>query len=164
MTGSVIVEPGPDPTPTATPTATPTVTATATPTPTPPPLAATPTPAPTAAPTPAPQPRPSATLDAPVKPKLTTYLKSGLKLTGPCASVSSGKVTLSVTKAVAKKLKLKGTALGTGTGRCAAGKFSVTVKPSAAVKKALKKHKGAVSATATLKAGGLTTTRKVTLR
>jgi hypothetical protein len=111
-----------------------------------------------------PSPTPSASLDAPVKPKLTTYLKSGLKLTGPCTSLGSGTVTLSVTKAVAKKLKLKTTTLGTGTGRCAGGKLAATVKPSAAVKKALKRHKGAVSATATLKAGVVTATRKVTLK
>ncbi|MDA0182327.1 plastocyanin/azurin family copper-binding protein [Solirubrobacter phytolaccae] len=151
MTGTVEVTAAPQPTVTATPTPVPTFSA---------------TPAPTVAPTPspAPPPKPSASLDAPSKPKLATYLKSGLKLTGPCASLSSGTVTLSVTKAVAKKLKLKGTSLGTGTGRCASGKFSVTVKPSAAVKKALKKHKGAVSATATLKAGSVTSVRKLTLK
>ncbi|RKQ88154.1 copper binding plastocyanin/azurin family protein [Solirubrobacter pauli] len=152
MTGTVIVEKAPDvPTPTATPVETVVPQATASPQPTP-------------AATPAPTPAPSAALNAPSKPKVATFAKSGLKLTGPCASISSGKVTLSVTKAVAKKLKLKGTTLGTGTGKCTAGTFSVTVKPSAAVKKALKKHKGSVAATATLKAGTVTATRKVTLK
>ena len=147
MTGSVIVEAAPTPTPTATPVVT------TTPVPTPPPALPTPTPTPA-----------SAALDAPSKPKVATFVKSGLKLTGPCAAISSGKVTLTVTKSVAKKLKLKGTTLGTGTGKCAAGTFSVTVKASAAAKKALKKHKGSVSATATLVSGSITVTRKVTLK
>lgn len=152
MKGTVVVEKAPDaPTPTATPveTVVPQPTASAQPTPTA---------------TPVPTPAPSAALNAPSKPKVATFAKSGLKLTGPCASIGSGKVTLSVSKSVAKKLKLKSTTIGTGTGKCAAGTFSVTVKPSAAAKKALKKHKGSVAVTATLKAGTVTATRKVTLK
>lgn len=154
MSGTVVVEKAPvveTPTPTATPveTVVPQPTASAQPTPTA---------------TPVPTPAPSAALNAPSKPKVATFAKSGLKLTGPCASIGSGKVTLSVSKSVAKKLKLKSTTIGTGTGKCAAGTFSVTVKPSAAAKKALKKHKGSVAVTATLKAGTVTATRKVTLK
>jgi len=158
MSGTVIVEKAPDPTPT--PTATPVETVVPQPTVAPVPTAS-PTPVPTVAPKPA-----SASLDAPSKPKLATFVKSGLKLSGPCASITSGKVTLAVTKSVAKKLKLKSTTLGTGTGRCGTdGFFSVTVKPSAAVKKALKKHKGSVAATATLTASGVKpATRKLTLK
>lgn len=154
MTGTVVVEKAPE-VPTPTPTEPPVETVVPQPTA---------SPQPTPAATPAPTPGPSAALNAPSKPKVATFAKSGLKLTGPCASISSGKVTLSVTKAVAKKLKLKGTTLGTGTGKCTAGTFSVTVKPSAAAKKALKQHKGSVAATATLKAGTVTATRKVTLK
>jgi len=146
-------------TPTATATATETATSTATPVP---PLIAGGTP-PAGTPTPPPPLR--ASLDKPASPKLKTFLKSGLKVSGACAAGGSGKVALTIKRASAKKLKLKGTTLATGTARCSgAGRMTATLKPSAAAKKALKRQRKALAATLTLTVGGSQATVNVTLK
>ena len=75
---------------------------------------------------------------------------------------------LTVTKPVAKKLKLKSTTLAGGSLRCGAeGRAALTLKPSAKVKAALAKAKGSITATLTLRlsgaAGAARDTQTVTL-
>jgi plastocyanin len=149
MTGQVIV--GDPSTPTPTPTAT-----------------ATPEPTPVATPvvTPAPTPQPWAALDAPAKKAATVASLAGgkLKLSARCSTPSSGTLALTVSKADAKKLKLKGTELARANAQCTGtGRVTVTLKPSAAVKRALKKWKRSLKATATLTLGSAKATRAITL-
>ncbi len=149
MTGKVIVG---DP-------ATPTPTATATPTP---------TPTPTATPvvTPAPTPTPWASLDAPGKSVATVaaFMKGKLLVSARCSTPSAGTLTLTVSKADAKKLKLKGVELARTGAQCTGtGRMTVTVRPSAAAKKALKKWRKKLKATATLTLGSAKSSRTITL-
>ena len=115
-------------------------------------------------PTPVPQAKPTASLDKPKTTKLKTFVKSGLKVSGKCTSGGSGKVTLALSKANAKKLKLKGTTLATGTTKCTGGKLATTLKPTSAAKKALKRQKKALSTSLTLTVGTAKSTVKVTLK
>jgi len=147
MTGKVIVG---DP-------ATPTPTATATPEPTP---VATPVV------TPAPTPQPWASLDAVAKSGATVaaLVKGKLRVTAHCNTPSSGTLSLAVSKADAKKLKLKGTEVARVGAQCTgAGPLTITVRPSAAAKKALKKWRKALKAKATLTLGAAKATRAITL-
>ena len=69
----------------------------------------------------------------------------------------SGSATLTVTSNTAKALKLKKVTLASATVKCLrAGSTSSTLKPSAAVKRALAKAKGSVKVTLTvsMRAGG----------
>lgn len=128
---------------------------------------ATPTPTPTPPVrdgTPAPKPKPWASLERPASPKLSVLLRGKLKLTATCAALDRGTVTLSVSKAVARKLRLKSMTLGTGSSRCDGNnRFTVTLKATSAAKKALARSRKSVEATATLKFGGLTVKRAITL-
>jgi hypothetical protein len=151
MKGSVVV--------TAPPGATPDATATPGP-----PAAATATPAATAVPTPVPQAKPMASLDKPKTTKLKAFVKSGLKVSGKCANGGSGKVKLALSKADAKKLKLKGTTLATGTAKCTGGKLATTLKPTSAAKKALKRQKKALKTSLSLTVGTAKSTVSVTLK
>jgi plastocyanin len=149
MKGTVVVG---DP---ATPT--PTVTATATPEPTP---VATPV-------APAPTPQPWASLDAPAKKLASVKALAGgkLKLSARCSTPSSGSLSLTVTKAVAKRLKLKRVELARASAQCTgAGRVNVTLRPSAAVKRALKHWKRALKATATLTLGSARSSRAITFK
>jgi plastocyanin len=149
MTGKVIVG---DP-------STPTPTATATDTPVPTPIA-------TPVVTPAPTPTPWASLDAPGKSVATVaaFVKGKLSVTAHCSTPSSGTLTLTVSKADAKKLKLKGVELARAGAQCTGnGRLTVTVRPSAAAKKALKKWRKALKATATLTLGSAKSARTITL-
>jgi plastocyanin len=153
MTGTVIVGDAATPTPTPTPTAT--ATATASPTPTATPVV-----------TPAPTPTPWASLDAPGKSVATVaaFMKGKLLVTARCSTPSSGTLALTVSKADAKKLKLKGVELARVGAQCTGtGRVTVTVRPSAAAKKALKKWRKALKATATLTLGSAKSTRAITL-
>ena len=81
----------------------------------------------------------------------------------------TGSATITVSKKVAKQLGLKKTTLASGKVRfTGAGSKSVTLKPSAAVKRALKKAKGSVKVTlgVSLRATGKSakkSTRSITL-
>jgi hypothetical protein len=139
--------------------------ATPTPTPTPTPTAS-PTPTATPVVTPAPTPTPWASLDAPGKSVATVaaFMKGKLLVTARCSTPSSGTLTLTVSKADAKKLKLKGVELARAGAQCTGtGRVTVTVRPSAAAKKALKKWRKALKATATLTLGSAKSTRAITL-
>jgi plastocyanin len=146
MTGKVIVGSPATPTPTAT--QTPVATPVATPV------------------VPAPTPAPWAALDAPAKSVATVAaLASGkLRVSARCSTPSSGTVSLTVSKADAKRLKLKGVELAHASAQCTGvGRVSVTLRPGAAVKRALKKWKKALRATATLTLGTARSTRAITL-
>jgi hypothetical protein len=146
MSGSIVVkdEGGPEPTvvPTVSPTATPTVTA---------------TPEPPRDTTPAPQPKPWAAIDKPAQKAMTvtSFLNKKLKIVARCVSAGSGTLTLSVSKAVARQIGLKGTKLGSADATCDGhGRFTVKVKPTKAARNALEDWTGSVRTTATLALAG----------
>jgi len=150
MTGTVIVGNA-----TPTPTPTPTATVTATPTPTATPVV-----------TPAPTPTPWASLDAPAKSVATVaaFMKGKLRVSARCSTPSTGTLTLTVSKADAKKLKLKGVELARVGAQCTGnGRLTVTVRPSATAKKALKKWRKKLKTTATLTLGSAKSARTITL-
>jgi hypothetical protein len=175
MEGTIVVtegEPTPTPSssPTVTPTATPTSTATQTPTatptsappPPPPPVPQPSTPPPSATPTPA---APAPTLDRLKATKLSTFAKRGVTVSGSCAPGGSGKVRLTVTKAAAKRLKLKRRTLASGTAKCgSSGRMTAKLKPNAKVRKALKRQRRSLSATLTFTVGAAQDSAKVKLK
>jgi len=118
---------------------------------------------------PAPNPKAWAALRSPVRTLSTvSALAAGkLRLTAACALPSPGRMTLSVSKKLAKALRLKSRTLASATGRCDGNnRFSVRLKPSAAVKRALKRYRKDVTATATVTLMGakkVTDTRTVKL-
>jgi plastocyanin len=125
-----------------------------------------PPPATTSTAPPAPPPAPWASLSAPSRSvsTLAAFLGGKLRVSANCSSPSSGTLVLSVSKADAKRLKLKGTELARASARCTGeGRLTVTLKPSAAAKKALKRYKRALKATATLTLGKARDSRTVTL-
>ncbi len=133
----------------------PTATATATATPVTPGATATPTPTATPAP-PAPKPTPSFTLTKPSKTTVAKFAKRGIAIRATCTDTMSGPVTVTVDSKTKKALKLKSTTLAKGTLKCAAGNTTLTLKPSASVKRVLAKVKKSVKVTVTvsLKAAG----------
>jgi plastocyanin len=133
----------------------------ATPTPT-----ATETPVPTPVATPAPTPAPWAALDAPAKNVATVAaLASGkLRVSARCSTPAAGTLSLTVSKADAKRLKLKSAELARTSAQCTGvGRVTVTLRPSAAVKRALKHWKRPLKATATLTLGSAKSSRSITL-
>jgi hypothetical protein len=154
MTGSVVVGGGGEPTPTPTPTPT-----------------ATPTPEPPRDTTPAKIAKTWAAIDKPTAKAMTvaSLLNKKLKFTSRCVSAGSGELTLTVSKAVARRIGLKGTTLGSGEATCNANGRAITkVKPTAAARRALANYRGSVRATATLELAGpigtTTATRTVNLK
>jgi hypothetical protein len=146
MTGTVVVknDDGSEPTPVPTTSPTPTPTATATPEP----------PRDT---TPAKIASIWAAIDKPTVKAMTvsSFLNGKLKIVARCVSAGSGTLTLSVSKAVANQIGLKGTKLGSADATCDGhGRFTVKVKPNAAARKALDDWKGSVKTTATLALAG----------
>jgi beta-xylosidase len=132
-----------------------------------------PTPTPVVIPqaTPAPAPKPLASLeDLSSKLSTVTALRGGKVAVGvSCQAVDRGTLSLTVTKAVAKKLGLKSTTLASGSLRCGEeGRGTLTLKPSTKVKRALAKAKGSITATLTLRltgaAGSARDTQTVTFR
>ncbi|WP_270038530.1 OmpL47-type beta-barrel domain-containing protein [Solirubrobacter ginsenosidimutans] len=106
---------------------------------------------------PAPKPKPFASLeDLSSKVSTVSALRAGkVKVNVSCQAVDRGTLSLSVTKAVAKKLGLKSTTLASGSLRCGAqGRGTLTLKPSTKVKRALAKTKGSITATLTLRLTG----------
>jgi hypothetical protein len=159
--GSVVVrDPGSEPTPQ--PTASPT------PTPTPTPTA---TPEPPRDMTPAPRPAPWAAIDRPGLRALTVanLVDNKLRIVARCVSVGSGTLTLTVTKAVAARLGLRSTTLDVADAACDGhGRFTVRVRPSAQVRRALEDFRGKLKVKATLTmagpTGATTATRTINLK
>jgi plastocyanin len=161
MIGSIVVEenaPVPTPTPTPTVTPTPTATATATPTPTPTPIvggAIAVAEAPVRDARAAAVPRSWAKIDS-----IEVLSRGRLRLTARCVSAGSGRVTLTVSKALARRLKLTHRTVGSGSGRCNAnGRFTLTVRP----KRALQGYRGPIRVTATLRFARSSDRRTLTL-
>jgi len=152
MTGTVLVTEKPDEVPTAVPTATPT------PTPTPRVQAAAPTPPPVVRDlTPAPKPKAWASFTEPFP---TTV--SDLSVHARCAAPGTGKLTLTVTRSVARRLHLKSTTLVKATALCDGhDRLVAKVKPSKTVKRALAKARGTVTITASLKFPGASARRSM---
>ena len=91
----------------------------------------------------------------PVKTSVSGFAKSGLAVKVTATEAMSGSAKLLVSSKVAKALGLKSTTLASVTAlNCAAGGKSVTLKPSAAVKRALKKAKGSVKVTLNVRPAG----------
>jgi plastocyanin len=146
MTGSVVVKNDdgtePTPVPTTSPTATPTVTA---------------TPEPPRDTEPAKVARIWAAIDKPTVKAMTvsSFLKGKLKIVARCVSAGSGTLTLTVSKAEARRIGLKGTKLGSAKASCDGhGRFKVKVKPRRAAEKALEHWRGSVRTTAKLELAG----------
>ncbi|MDA0180604.1 PKD domain-containing protein [Solirubrobacter phytolaccae] len=97
----------------------------------------------------------------PVKTSVSGFAKRGLTVRVTCTEAMTGSAQLTVSSKVAKALGLKKTTLVSAPVRCAAGAKAVTLKPSAAVKRALGKAKGAVKVTlgVSLRARGEATQR-----
>jgi hypothetical protein len=108
-------------------------------------------------PPPAPAPRPFAAMG---EPRLSS--RGRLMVTVSCQSVSRGKLTLTVRRAVARRLKLKSRTLASKTVRCGReGRATVSLRPRAAIRRS----KRAVRAKLTLRmTGAATDTQTVTLR
>jgi regulation of enolase protein 1 (concanavalin A-like superfamily) len=121
--------------------------------------------------TPAPKAKPYAALEA-LGSKLSTVsaLRGGkVAVRVSCQAVDRGTLRLTVTRAVATKLKLKSTTLAGGSLRCGdEGRGTLTIKPSSRVRSALAKAKGSITATLTLRltgsAGVARDTQTVTFR
>jgi plastocyanin len=172
MVGSVVVEPNapaptPTPTPTVTATPTPTATATRTPTPTATPIVG----GANAIPEPpvrdaraAAVPRSWVRIERPARLSIDALRRGRLRLTARCVSAGSGRVTLTVSKALARRLKLTRRTVGSGSGRCNAnGRFTLTVRPTAAAKRALQGYRRPIQVTATLRLARVSDRRTLTL-
>lgn len=97
----------------------------------------------------------------------TTALRTGkFKANVSCQGVSRGTLTLTVDNATKRKLKLKSTTLAKKSLDCGdEGRATVTLKPSATVRKALARAKGSVQAKLTLRVTGAPAdTQTVTLK
>jgi hypothetical protein len=121
--------------------------------------------------TPAPTPKLWAAIDKPATKamKVSSLLAGKLKIVSRCTSASSGTLTLTVSKAVASRIGLDGTKIGSADASCDGhGRFTVKLKPTAAAKRALDDYPGSVRVTATLAlagpSGATTATRTINLK
>jgi plastocyanin len=131
--------------------------AAASPTPTPSPHAESTSSPPPPAAEPARVPSAWASIDRPRRAGLTVsaLVHRKLRLSGRCVSVGTGAVTVTVSKAVARRLRLKGRTLATAAVHCrGTGHFTVTLRPTGAAKRALRRSRTSVSVTATLRFSG----------
>jgi PKD repeat protein len=115
---------------------------------------------------PPPGPQPTATIDRADGLGITAFRRSGLTVQVSCSLVDGGRISLSVTKRVARKLKLHGTrTLAAADVRCeSGGTMTVYLQPGKKVRKALAKSKGSVKATLTLRMGAVRDSAAVVLR
>jgi hypothetical protein len=111
------------------------------------------------------EPKPAVSIDRAAGLSITAFRRSGLTVHASCSLVDGGRISLSVTKAVARKLKLRGTrTLAAADVRCEAGQLAVYLQPSRKVRKALARAKGSVRATLTLRMGAARDTATLTLK
>jgi PKD repeat protein len=86
---------------------------------------------------------------------LASLVRNGLKVSATCVSVGRGTLKLAVTRAVARKLGLKGTTLAQKSVRCGSEfKLTARLKPGGKVAKALKRARGSYAATLSLTMSG----------
>jgi hypothetical protein len=132
-----------------------------------------PVPAPTFLPqaTPAPKPRPSAALeDLAARLRTVTALRTGkVVVRVSCQGVDRGTLRLTVSRTVAKRLKLPSAQLAGGSLRCGSeGRGTLTLKPSSKVRRALARTRSSITATLTLSlrgsSGSARDTQTVTFR
>jgi hypothetical protein len=121
--------------------------------------------------TPAKTPKIWAAIDKPATKAMTVsaLLKGKLKIVSRCTSAGSGTLTLTVSKAVADRIGLKGTKIGSADATCDGhGRFTVKLKPTAAARRALDDYPGSVKVTAKLALAGpigqTTATRTINLK
>jgi hypothetical protein len=93
---------------------------------------------------PAPKPRPWAALGTVRRSKSTVgaFRRGKLSVTVSCASVEKGTLRLTVSRKVARKLKLPSRTLATAAVTCEGAETTVALKPSRAVKRKLARKKG----------------------
>jgi hypothetical protein len=120
---------------------------------------------------PAPKPEPWAALSAVRRSQSTVgaFRRGKLSVTVSCASVEKGTLRLTVSRKVAKKLKLKSRTLASAAVTCEGAETTVTLKPSSTVKRKLaRKRGGSIRASLSLKLTGpdgtASDTATVTLR
>jgi hypothetical protein len=112
--------------------------------------------------TPAPRPRAWASLDRGRALTVDALAGRGLRLTARCVSAGSGRLTLTVSKSVARRLRLRSTRLASARARCDGhGRVTVRLRPGAAARRALKRYGRALTVTASLKLGSATDRRKL---
>jgi hypothetical protein len=111
-------------------------------------------------------PQPTVSIDRADGLSITAFRRSGLAVGVSCSLVDSGRISLSVTKRVARKLKLRGTrTLAAADIRCeSGGRMTVYLQPGKKVRKALAKSKRSVPATITLRMGAARDSAAVVLR
>lgn len=122
-----------------------------------------PEPAPRSAP-PASEPSPWVRLDRP-RTSLAAFLRRGLRVTGRCVGVDRGVATASVSRRMARRLRLAGTSLAGGDLRCDRyGRISAVLKADAELRRQLRRARGAVRVTLTVRMGAASSRLGVTLR
>ncbi len=103
-------------------------------------------------------------IERPARLSIDALRRGRLRLTARCVSAGSGRVTLTVSKALARRLKLTYRTVGSGSGRCNAnGRFTLTVRPTAAAKRALQGYRRPIQVTATLRLARVSDRRTLTL-
>ena len=100
---------------------------------------------------------------------VSSFLKGKLKIVARCVSAGSGTLTLTVSKAEARRIGLKGTKLGSANATCDGhGRFTVKVKPNEPRRRRSGDWRGSVKVTATLALAGpigqTTATRTIKLK
>ena len=114
--------------------------------------------------TPAAVPRAWASIERPAELSIDGLRRGKLRLTARCVSAGAGRVTLTVSKPLARRLGLRSVTVGSGSGRCGAnGRFTLTVRPTAAAKRALKGYRSPIQVTATLAFASASDRRTLTL-
>jgi hypothetical protein len=101
------------------------------------------------------------------RPSLATFLSRGIKVAATCGTDGDGRVALWATKGTKRKLGLRSRGMGRATLACAAGgKATVRVRPSRAVRRAIRAARpGSLKVTVVLGAGdGVAAKRTVVLR
>ena len=102
---------------------------------------------------------------SPLNPEGSALAAGRLALTARCYAAGTGTLTLTVSRTTARKLRLKTITLASSRAECDGhGRFTVTLKPSVRVKRALARSRASLPLTATLKLGATTTRRTLTLR
>ncbi|MBE2317691.1 PKD domain-containing protein [Solirubrobacter sp. CPCC 204708] len=113
---------------------------------------------------PAPEPAPWFGVSEPVRTSVSGFAKRGLAVRVTCTQAMRGTAKLTLAASMAKRLGLKRTTLASAPVKCAgAGSQIVTLRPSAATRRALGKAKGAVKLKLGVSLSGRQASRTVTL-
>jgi hypothetical protein len=111
-----------------------------------------------------PKPTAWASFEEPVHETVPALASGKLVLTARCAGAAEGTLTLTVSRSVARRLKLKSVTLAKTKAACDGhNRFTAKLKLSRTVKRALARHRGSLVVTATLQLGTTKTRRTMTL-